>query len=95
MAFTGSIVYVNGAIAPESYGFVVDDVTPNHGSYYTQLSVPPSPTVPSARTIQIHVYRDGLLIHVMKPRSEWGEETHGYASSSSTKYRRLILMFED
>lgn len=97
MAYTGNIIYLNGVIPPERFGLRVEgEIGANYGSYYGLLSAVDCPDdgyVPrNDDDIRVHVYRDGLLIHIMKPRGSWYSPEYEGAVRFS---HRLHLKLED
>jgi hypothetical protein len=97
MAFTGYIFYLNGAIALDSYGFQLEgDIDTSYGSHSGLLSVKERSdgTMPSSEFIRVHVYRDGLLLHVMKPCGTWYHPSEEYEGEKRWPGRLLLKLEE-
>lgn len=93
MAFTGSIIYHQGAFASEQLDLRFEEVESGYnGSFYGLLSGPHGETSVTPTDIVVHVYRDGLLLHRMRSRGAWYKPE----DYDKTRFpRRLLLKLED
>lgn len=93
MAYTGNIIYLNGSIALPMYGMRVEEIEENYGSFRGLVTIPKTDLVVNTEHLAVHVYRDGLLLHVMRPNGTWYPPIDEYDERHYGK--RLLLKLEE